>query len=59
MENTLRIEMDRGHGWEVRAEGTITANTTVERITADLRNYAIQYPHRALLNGVEVARVTR
>jgi hypothetical protein len=54
---TLTIEMDRGQGWEVRAEGKISANTTTASITQDLRAYAIQYPHRAPIDGVEVARV--
>jgi hypothetical protein len=54
---TLRIELDRGRGWEVRATGAIPADTSTTRIEADLRAYAIQYPHRALVDGVEVARV--
>lgn len=61
MENTvtLRIEMDRGRGWEPRPEGRIPVSTTTDRIKADLQSYAIQYPHRALLDGIEVARVAR
>jgi len=47
--------MDRGQGWEVRAEGKIPANTTTASITQNLRAYAIQYPHRALVNGRIVA----
>jgi hypothetical protein len=53
---TLRIEMHRGHGWQLRAEGKIPADVTAEQIAHDLREYAIQYPHRALVDGVEVAR---
>jgi hypothetical protein len=53
---TLRIEMNRGHGWELRATGKIPADVTVEQIQRDLREYAIQYPHRALIDGKEVAR---
>jgi hypothetical protein len=53
---TLRIEMNRGHGWQLRAEGKIPAEVTAEQIERDLQEYAIQYPHRALLDGVEVAR---
>jgi hypothetical protein len=49
----LRIEMDRGRGWELRGEGAFTG--TVEEITRKLPAYAIQYPHRALLDGVVVA----
>jgi hypothetical protein len=55
MPRTLTIEMDRGQGWEVRAEGKIPANTTTASITQNLRAYAIQYPHRALVNGRIVA----
>jgi hypothetical protein len=55
MAKTLTIEMDRGQGWEVRAEGKIPANTTTASITQNLRAYAIQYPHRALVNGRIVA----
>ena len=53
----LRIEMNRGRGWELRAEGRIPADVTLEQIERDLREYAIQHPHRALLDGIEVARV--
>ena len=52
----LRIEIDRGRGWELRAEGPLPAETPTARIEADLRAYAVQYPHRALIDGVEVAR---
>jgi hypothetical protein len=53
---TLRIEMYRRHGWELRGEGRIPAGVTPEQIERDLQTYAIQYPHRALIDGVEVAR---
>jgi hypothetical protein len=49
----LRIEMDRGRGWELRGEGAFAG--TVGQITKQLPAYAIQYPHRALLDGVVVA----
>jgi hypothetical protein len=48
---TLTIELDRGRGWEVRAEGRIPADAPTARLTADLRAYAIQYPRRALVDG--------
>ena len=32
---TLTIELDRGQGWEVRAEGQIPADTSLDRIPAD------------------------
>lgn len=51
----LRIEMDRGNGGELRSEGTIPANTTMQQIERSLASYAVQYPHRALLDGVVVA----
>jgi hypothetical protein len=53
----LRIEMKRGRGWKLRAEGKVPAHTSVEQIRHDLQAYAVQYTHRALLDGVEVARV--
>ena len=53
--STLRVEIDKGDGWELRAEGYITTATSVDEIAADIRSYAIQHPHRAFLNGVLVA----
>ena len=50
----LRIEMHRGTDWEVRAEGDIPV-ASIDQIEADIRAMAIQYPHRAFLNGVMVA----
>ena len=51
----LRIEFDRqdGQGWRVRSEGEFVG--TVEQVKAALPGYAIQYPHRAFLDGVLVA----
>jgi hypothetical protein len=54
---TLRIEMDRGRGWELRAEGEIPTSTTLGRLEADLRAYAVQWPHRALVDGCVVALI--
>jgi hypothetical protein len=54
--HTLRIEMNQGHGWQLRAEGKIPAEVTAEQIERNLQDYAIQYPHRAMLDGVEIAR---
>ena len=51
----LRIEMDRGNGWELRSEGACDANVT--RIKLALAAYGVQYVHRALVDGAEVARV--
>jgi hypothetical protein len=53
---TLRIEVNRGRGWKLRAEGKVSADTSVQQIARGLQAYAIQYPHRALIDGVEVAR---
>lgn len=41
--------MDRGNGWEMRADGQ--ADVTAEQLREQLPMYAIQYPHRALLDG--------
>ena len=43
----LRTEMNRGHGWELRAEGPPETSTA--------RIEAIQCPHSALIDGIEVA----
>ena len=54
----IRIEMDRGAGWEVRQEGSaegVTARDLVDYLPA----FAIQYPHRAFLDGVLVAEAQR
>lgn len=49
----LRIEMDRGNGWELRGEGESPAGAA--EIVRCLPEYAIQYPHRAFLDGMLVA----
>jgi hypothetical protein len=49
----VRIEIDRGKGWECRQEGF--AACTADDVAAMLPAYAIQYPHRAWLDGVVVA----
>lgn len=49
----VRIEMDRGNGWEVRVE--CEAPVTAEQIAGQIAAYAIQYKHRAFLDGVLVA----
>jgi hypothetical protein len=54
----LVIEMDRGMGWEVRQEGDV-AGMTAEHLVAQLPHYAIQYPHRAFIDGVLVAEAQR
>lgn len=61
----LRIEMDRGKGWETRGEGDIVQeHATYDTLRAELCKYSrTQYVHRALLadesgHFVEVVRVT-
>ncbi len=50
----LRIEMDRGFGWETRAEGPMPADTAAEVIRSQVDRSCIQHPHRALVDGVVV-----
>lgn len=51
---TMRIEMDRGTGWELRSEGTVSA--PADQVAAQINAYAYsQYPHRILLDGTVVA----
>ena len=52
------IEMNRGNGWEIRSQGE-SAEATVDRLVGLLPAYAIQCPHRATLDGVLVAEVTK
>lgn len=54
---TIKIEMDRGLGWEVRQEGD--ASVTADALAIVLTDYAIQYPHRAFLDGVLIATAER
>lgn len=53
----IRIEMDRGNGWELRSEGD--AEATVEQVIAQLPGYASSYPHRAIVDGAVVAEAQR
>ncbi len=53
----IRIEMDRGMGWEVRQEGA--ADVTADALAASLPSYAIQYAHRAFIDGVLIAEAQR
>jgi hypothetical protein len=52
------IEMDRGAGWEVRQQGEV-ADMTANHLVAQLPHYAIQYPHRAFLDGALIAEAQR
>ncbi|MGI4797659.1 MAG: hypothetical protein ACRYG8_27165 [Janthinobacterium lividum] len=53
----IRIEMNRGAGWEIRQHGEIDQDRTevVAMIEATIDAYCAQYPHRALVDGVVVA----
>lgn len=53
----IKIEMDRGTGWETRQDGH--ADVTADALADMLPRYAIQYDHRAFLDGVLVATATR
>lgn len=53
----VRIEMDRGDGWEVRQEGAV--DLTAEALADMLPRYAIQYPHRAFIDGRLIAEALR
>lgn len=53
----VRIEMDRGTGWEVRQEGV--ADVTADALAGTLAAYAIQYPHRAFIDGALIAEAQR
>lgn len=54
MTKILRIELDRGYGWQVRAEGPIPADTTLDAVKDNAMRCALNGPVRALLDGVEV-----
>jgi hypothetical protein len=51
----VRIEMDRGRGWETRHEGETTL--TAEQAAAQLPAYCAHWPHRIWLNGTLIAEV--
>lgn len=51
----VKIEMDRGAGWETRQEGE--ADVSEGFLRDMLPRYAIQYPHRVWRDGVLVATV--
>jgi len=51
---TLRIELDRGYGWQVRGEGEIPADTSLDAIKAQAARCALNGKVRAFLDGAEV-----
>lgn len=53
----VRIEVNRGGEWKMRAEGAIDA--TVDQVAEQLPAYAIQYPRRLFVDGVLVAEVIK
>lgn len=54
---SIRIEMDRGNGWEVRQEGE--AAVTADDLASRAISYSISYPHRFFLDGVLIASTAR
>lgn len=53
----IRIEMDRGMGWETRQEGEI--EITADALASTMPAYAIQYPHRAFIDGTLIVEAQR
>ena len=53
----VRIEMDRGNGWEARQTGELDQDrlAIIANIMATLPGYCVQFPQRALVDGVIVA----
>lgn len=53
----VRIEMDRGAGWETRQAGELDQDRAaiIATIKATLPGYCVQFPHRALVDDVIVA----
>jgi hypothetical protein len=45
----IKIELNRGNGWQVRQEGD--CDVTEAALIAMMPSYAIQYPHRAFIDG--------
>jgi hypothetical protein len=45
----VRVEIDRGAGWSMRAEGSTMAD--LDRLRREARAYAQSYPHRVLVDG--------
>lgn len=53
----VRIEVDRGNGWQVRQEGELAISAA--DLAAALPGYTIQYPHRAFIGGALIASSER
>jgi len=47
----LKIETDRGYGWQVRAEGEVPAGTSLDTIKDQTLRCALNGPSRAWLDG--------
>lgn len=59
---TLRIELNRGYGWQVRGEGPIPGCTSMDTIKDQAMRCALNGPVRAYLDGAlvfECAKLTR
>lgn len=50
----LRIETDRGYGWQVRCEGQVPADISAEKIKAETMRCALNGRARAFLDGKPV-----
>jgi hypothetical protein len=51
----LGIEINRGDGWELAAEGEAPEDVELWEITATLRDYAAGGEARAILDGAVIA----
>ena len=53
----VRIEFDRGMGWETRQEGDVDLAPIggIEGIPTYVAGYATRWPHRAIIDGAVVA----
>ena len=53
----VRIEMNRGEGWEVRQEGV--SSVTADGLAMLLPSYTLAFPHRVFRDGVLIASSER
>jgi hypothetical protein len=53
----VKIEIDRGNGWQVRQEGDL--DLTVDALRASMSGYAVGYPHRFYLDGALIGEIIR
>lgn len=53
----IKVEIDRGNGWQVRQEGDCAA--TINELRATMPAYALSYPHRFYIDGELVGEIVR